>query len=71
MPERRSRVHHACIFKPMERDASSSGVLKGNRTYVDAENIRNNRDCGLRLLLASGGFNVGVGIKRLAVYEPV
>ena len=23
------------------------------------------------LPLASGGFNVGVGIKRLAVYEPV
>ena len=35
-----------------------SGVPKGTRTYVDAENPRNSRDRGLRLPLDGGGFNV-------------
>ena len=48
-----------------------SGVPKGNRTYVDAENPRASADCGLGLPLANGGFNVRVGIRWLAVYEPV
>ena len=37
-----------------------SGVPKGTRTYVDAENPRNNRDRGLSLPLTGGGFSAGV-----------
>ncbi len=35
------------------------GVPKGTRTYVDSKKSRNDRDRGLRLPLAGGGFNVG------------
>jgi len=41
------------------RASNQFGVPKGTRTYVDAKNLRNNRDCGLRLPLADGGFNAG------------
>ena len=47
------------------------GVPKGTRTYVDAKTPRKGADLGLSLPLADGGFNVGVGIRWLAVYEPV
>ena len=47
------------------------GVPKGTRTYVDAKTPRKGADRGLSLPLADGGFNVGVGIRWLAVYEPV
>ena len=50
------------LLVPLVRDCEISnqfGVPKGPRIYVDAANPRNNRDRGLRLLLADGGFDAG------------
>ena len=39
-----------------------SGVPKGTRTYVEADNPRKDAGRGLRLPLVGGGFNAGVGL---------
>ena len=40
-----------------------SGVPKGTRTYVDAENPRKGADRGLGVPLADGGFNAEGGTR--------
>ena len=59
-------VHHLLFKEVGDRvslrtgtgTSNQFGVPKGTRTYVDAKTPRNNRDRGLSLPLADGGFNV-------------
>ena len=60
-----------CYGTAVGNSSTKYGVPKGTRTYVDGKTPRKGADRGLSLPLADGGFNAGVGIRCLAVYEPV